>query len=434
MVAEPRAIGQASIDERLTAAGLPVLPRGVWLEIDVAALADNLRLVRGLVGPDVALNAVVKADGYGHGLGPVGRVFEAAGADRLCVASLDEAHELRGAGVQLPILILFPIPATEVARAAQAGFEIVAAEASTTIATLERWRAEAGSAAPDVELAVHLEVETGLSRGGVKPRAVAELARRIVDTPRTRLAGLWSHLATPEEEAATFAQDEAFERAVTALREADLPVPARHLSATGGLLTDWAPIYEGVRPGLCLYGVLPENVVIGPRATSFVERLRPAMALKCRPMRIESLPTGTPVGYGGRWRTARESRIATLPVGYGDGWVRAYAPAAQALVRGVRVPLVGTVAMDAVMADVTDVGDVGLDDEFVLIGAQDGAQIGTGELARIRTTIPWEVVTNMAYRLPRVYHAGSVLLGLRTLDGESKVAVMSGPMEGAHEQ
>ena len=133
-----------------------------------------------------------------------------------------------------------------------------------------------------------------------------------------------------------------------------------------------------------------------------------------------AFPAGTPVSYGGLWVSQRESRIATLPIGYGDGWLRAYAPLAGALVRGVRVPLVGSVAMDAVMADVTDVPGVGLDDEFVLIGAQNGAQIVTNELARVRNTIPWEIVASMAYRLPRVYHAGSVLKGLRTLAGEAR--------------
>ena len=145
------------------------------------------------------------------------------------------------------------------------------------------------------------------------------------------------------------------------------------------------------------------------------------MAMKCRALRLQRVPAGTRVSYGGRWTADRESLIATLPVGYGDGFVRAYSPGAEVLVRGVRAPFVGTVAMDAVMADVTDVPGVVIDDEFVIIGEQNGARIVTNELARGRTTIPWEVVTNMAYRVPRVYHADSVLLGLRTLDGEARV-------------
>ncbi len=200
-----------------------------------------------------------------------------------------------------------------------------------------------------------------------------------------------------------------------------MELPPRHLSATGGLFAGRSPLYEGVRIGLGLYGLMPDGFPVGASQKSAVAKLRPAMAVKCRPLRVETFAARTPVSYGGLWTTPRESRIATLPIGYGDGWVRTYSPLAGALVRGVKVPLVGSIAMDAVMADVTDVGDVGLDDEFVLIGAQEGSEIVTNELARLRTTIPWEVVTSMAYRLPRVYHAGPVLKGLRTLAGEARV-------------
>ena len=409
-----------SIDERLAAAGLPPLPRRAWLEIDEAALAGNLRAVRDLVGNDVSINAVVKADAYGHGLVPVARVFEQAGADRLCVASLDEALVLRGAGIRRPILVLFPIPVTEVARAAREGIEIVAAEHATTLATLRQWERTRASDS----LQVHLEVETGLSRGGLKPDTVVAMAREVLASPGARLAGIWSHLATPEEQSVTFAQDDAFERAVAALREARIPVPPRHLAATGGLFAEWAASYEGIRPGLSLYGLLPTGLPVGERERRIAARLRPAMSLKCRPLRIETFPSGTPVGYGGRWVAGRESVIATLPVGYGDGWSRSSSPLAQALVRGTRVPLVGTVAMDAVMADVTGVAEARLDDEFVLLGTQAGAAIDASEVARARNTIAWEVVTSMAYRLPRVYHADSVLKGLRTLAGETSGAAV----------
>ncbi len=295
----------------------------MWLEIDEAALANNLRVVRELVGPGVTVNAVVKADAYGHGLLPVARVFEAAGADRLCVASLDEALLLRAAGLQSPILILFPIPAAAVARAAQARFEIVAAEESSTLASLAAW---AGAAPRDVELKVHLEVETGLSRGGFRPADVARIASHVIQTPRTTLAGLWSHLASPESESDTATQVERLESATAAMQEAGLPVPARHMAATGGLFTARAPSYEGVRPGLALYGLLPDDLPIGNRALEAAKRLIPAMSIRCRPLRVERLPAGTKVGYGGRWTAARESVIATLPIGYGDGFVRAYSP------------------------------------------------------------------------------------------------------------
>jgi alanine racemase len=413
-----------SIDDRLARAGLPPLPRLVWAEVDEEALAGNVAAVRELIGPGVELSAVVKADAYGHGLVPVGRVFEGAGANRLCVAGIDEATALRAGGISLPILILFPIPAAEVARAAAEHFEIVASDASTTAATLAAWRESMQPAGR--ELSIHLEVETGLARGGFKPHAVADDARRITATPGVRLAGLWSHLARSEDPAATDAQVAAFEAASDAIRDAGLALPARHMCATGGLFAGRAPLYDGVRIGLGLYGLMPDEFPVGASQKSAVAKLRPAMAVKCRALRVETFAAGTPVSYGGLWTAQRESRIATLPIGYGDGWVRSYSPLAGALVRGVKAPLVGSIAMDAVMADVTDVGDVGLDDEFVLIGAQDGSEIVTNELARVRTTIPWEVVSSMAYRLPRVYHADSVLKGLRTLTGEARVGSTAG--------
>jgi alanine racemase len=258
------------------------------------------------------------------------------------------------------------------------------------------------------------------------------MARTIATTPGVRLAALWSHLARSDDAAASAAQLASFEAATVALRAAGLAVPPRHLSATGGVFAQRVPDYEGVRIGLALYGLLPDAFPIAAQARPAADALRPVMALKCRPLRIEKFPKGTPVSYAGLWVSERESLIASLPMGYGDGWQRSSSAGACALVRGMRVPLVGSVAMDAVMADVTDVPGVELEDEFVLIGSQDGAQIVTNELARVRNTIPWEIVTSMAHRLPRVYHAGSVLKGLRTLAGEARAeADPVGSIEGA---
>ncbi len=406
-----------SIDARLAAAGLPALPRHVWLEIDEGALAGNLGLVREMVGPGVEINAVVKADAYGHGLLPVGLAFEGAGANRLCVASLDEALALREGGVRIPILVLFAIPAGEVLVAAAKGIEIVAADHPGMAATLDRWVAEGSEG----ELVVHVEVETGLTRGGVMPEDVPAMIARLNEAPRVRVAGLWTHMASAENQSVTAAQVAEFDRAAALVRAAALPLPKRHVAATGGIFTGRAPVYEGVRIGLALYGLLPADLPMPEPERLLAQRLRPAMALKSRALRIERFPPGVAVSYGGRWRTERESVIATLPAGYADAIPRP-APWGEALVRGARVPLVGTVAMDAVMADVTDVPDVTIYDEFVLLGSQGGQQISASELARARNTIPWEVATGMSYRIPRVYHADSVLMGLRTLNAETRVS------------
>ncbi|MEO7118277.1 MAG: alanine racemase [Candidatus Limnocylindrales bacterium] len=412
------------IEQELRAAGLPPLPRLAWAEIDLEALASNVRAIRSLVEPGVAIAAVVKADAYGHGLIEAAAAFVRGGTERLCVATLDEGLALRRAGMTAPVLVLFSIPVDAVARAVAADLELVAADEDAVKALLAAWRA-----APDGrsgrDLRLQVEIETGLARAGVEPDRAARLVMEIVNTPGCRVTGLWSHLARSEDAEVSAEQERLLQRAATGLRDASLSVPPLHLAATGGLFAASGGHPAMVRPGLCLYGELPEDFPIDPSARAAADALRPAMTLKARPLRIAHIAAGTPVGYGGRWTAERPSRIATLPLGYGDGWARVYQPGAVALIRGRRVPLVGSVAMDAIIADVTDVPEATSEDEFVLLGAQGTDRITAQELARRRTTITWEVTTGIANRLPRVYHADSGWVSVRTLDEGSRLGAGS---------
>jgi alanine racemase len=219
-----------------------------------------------------------------------------------------------------------------------------------------------------------------------------------------------------EDGARTAAQVDRFEAASAALVGAGMTVPRRHAAASGGLLTGRVPAYDAVRPGLMMYGLRPDE--LAPSAMHpAAARLRPVMSLVARPVRVVDLPAGHGISYGPTFETGRPSRIATLPLGYGDGWPRSLSNRAEAIVRGVRAPLVGNVAMDACMVDVTDVPGraVGVDDEFVLLGAQGNERITAADLARARTTNSWEVVTSAARRLPRVYHAAAGAIDVRTL-------------------
>ncbi len=359
---------------------------------------------------------VVKADGYGHGMLAVARVLEGAGADALCVATLDEAIALRDGAIELPILILYPIPAGRVAAAAGRRFALAAGEAGQVAELL----AAATAAGVATGLEIELEVETGLGRGGTSPDAVVAVARRIA-AAGARLSGVWSHLQETEVAEITASQVDRFEAALAALAAAGIGVPRRHLAASAAILLGTVPRYDAVRPGLITYGLIPDELAaagIGPeRLAPAAADLRPALSLHARPVRVADLPAGHGVSYGPTWRTSRPSRIATLPLGYGDGWPRSLTNRAEALVRGGRVPLVGNVAMDAVMADVTDVpgAPVTPGDEFVLLGRQGGAEITAAALARSRTTNSWEVVTAMSGRLSRVYHAPAGLAGIRSL-------------------
>ena len=401
------------IEDRLAAAGLPRLPRTAWLEIDLDAICHNLALLRDLAGPGIPVRPVVKANGYGHGAIPVATALVAAGAEGVCVATVDEAMELRQAGIGAPMLVLYPPPLGWAAELARGGVAVAAGE----IDALEWLILEAsGAASPDRPLAIELEVETGLGRGGfVSDRDLVAAATLVAGSPTVRLAGLWTHFQAVEDPAVTTTQLGRFEAAIASVVAAGIDLPPRHAAASAALIADGVVAYDGVRPGLAIYGIVPDE--LGPGGPRHDTAFRPAMALYARPVRVATLPEGWGISYGPTFRTARVSRIATLPLGYGDGWSRSLSNRASAIVRGRRVPLVGNVAMDAVMADVTDVPGrpVDVSDEFVLIGHDGGERITALDLARARTTNTWEVVTGMSARLPRVYHAASGPVGLRTL-------------------
>ena len=384
--------------------------REAWLEVDLAAIVHNVATIRGTLPRGVALAGVVKANAYGHGLVPVGRALDGV-ADVLCVATLDEGLELRAAGLGERILVLYPVPAAGLLEALHAGLELTVMSGEDARAL---WAARAridrpGAANAPGRFAVHLAVDTGMARGGLLPAAVSGVARDLATSPGITLAGIWTHLVSPGDATRSAAQVDDFGRAVDELRLAGTSVPARHVSASGGLFAATAPDLELVRPGLAVYGVLDAELPVAGHRAAAAAALVPAMSLKARAVAYSEVPEGGTVGYGGRWRAARPSRVAILPLGYGDGVARDSQPGAEALVRGRRVPLVGIISMDALAVDVTDTPGVGYDDEFVLLGRDGTERITASDLARTRNTIAWEVLSGMSARLGRVYYpaAGS---------------------------
>jgi len=333
------------------------------------------------------------------------------------VATLGEAQAIRAAGIAAPVLILYPIPDDSLVDAADAGFAITVATSHGAQATARVW-SESRAAGRGGRLAVHVEVDTGFTRMGVHPEGLAE-ALGVLQRPGIDIVALWSHLATPEDGATSDEQERRLAWALDVGRR--WGITATHVAASGGVLTGRGIDAALVRPGLLAYGVLPDGALGDlAGAPGVMARLRPAMRLVARPMRIHEVPVGTRVGYGGTWVAPRSSRIATLPVGYGDGYARA-STGSEVLVRGRRAPVVGVVSMDACTVDVTDVPGVDLDDEFVLLGSQAGDTISASALAQRRTTIAWEVLTGLARRLTRVYDAGAGPFGVRTLAGETLV-------------
>jgi alanine racemase len=374
-----------------------------------------------MVPAGVRVEPVVKADAYGHGAVPVALALQAAGADGFSVATLDEALELRQGGVTLPVVVLYPVPAAWIAEAARRRIAVSLAAGEPARRVLAAATAAAAAGAPELE--VHVEIETGLGRGGVLPGAATEAVDAVLRTPGVRLGGIWMHLAAAERIDLSVVQDERFSAALAALPDAVAwgadpgSGVRRHTSGSGGVLGGAMASREAVRIGLSIYGLIPGGVVPARAASPAAAGLRPVMAVVTRPVRVAELPPGHGVSYGPSFVTARRSRIATLPIGYADGWRRFLTDRAEGLVRGVRVPLVGRVAMDAVMADVTDVPGppVDEDDEIVLLGTQGGASITADDLAATGGTISHEIVTGMSRRMPRVYHAAGSPVDARTL-------------------
>jgi len=366
-------------------------PHRAWVEVDHAAIRANLALIRRAAG-DSRVIGVVKANAYGHGAVAVARTLVAEGVERLAVATVDEGAELRAAGIDVPILVLWGVGPAEAALILEHDLEPIVYDRRG----IELLEAAAGR--EGVRIAVHLKVDSGLGRQGAAPSEAVELATRISRSRSLALVGTMSHFAVPgEDDAYTEVQVLRLARALDAMRSSGVDPGIVHVSASGGVFAGGAPFADAVRPGLALYGMLPAW------ANDRDPGLVPALSLRATPLRIFELPAGEGVGYGLRFRATRDTRIATLGIGYGDGWPRAHANNGWVLVRGRRAPIVGAISMDGLTVDVGQIDGVTYGDEFVLIGDQGGARITADEVATERRTINYEVTTALRGRLPRLH-------------------------------
>ncbi len=364
-----------------------------WAEVDLAAIAHNVRELKRLIGPGVLLCAVVKANAYGHGAEKVARAALAHGADRLAVAQPAEGWQLRQAGISAPILILGPTPPWMAQR-------IVAHGLAVTVNTMETAQAlSAAASATGAVVAVHLKVDTGMGRYGLLPEEVLPFAQVIASLSGLRLEGLWTHFAAADE------ADDAYLRRqlgllldVSArLKENGLDIPLRHAANSAATISHPAARLEMVRCGLALYGLYPGDACRG------LITLRPAMSLHSRVARLRTLPAGSAISYGRTYVTARPTPVAFLPIGYADGLRRGLSNRGSVLIRGQRAPLIGRICMDGCMADVSAIADVQEGDKAVFLGRQGQAEITADEMAALLGTISYEVVTGMGPRVPRVY-------------------------------
>ena len=372
----------------------PVTQRPSRIVVDLSAVGDNLRAIRARVG--VPVMGIVKANAYGHGLVPVARHLEACGVDRLGVAFVEEGIALRRAGIRLPILVLGGIFGPQVADYLRHELEI-------TVSSLDKLRqVEVVAEALGQRARVHLKIDTGMERIGVHSYSCAGFIEAAAASRWCDIVGVYSHLACADDPGSpmTDRQVERFAEACAHFTRIGAPMPLRHLANSGGVLHAPGTWLDMVRPGIILYGVLPDP------ASQATLALRPALSLVSRVVYFKVVRAGGTVSYGATWAAATDTRIATIPVGYGDGYPRALSSRGEVLLRGHRRPIAGRVCMDQFMVDLGPDGTAYNEDEVVLVGRHDGQAIRVEDIARQAGTIPYEILTGLNERIPRAYVGG----------------------------
>lgn len=366
--------------------------RPTWVDIDLAALQHNLQQARKFCRPHQRLLTVVKADAYGHGAVPVANCFRRAGIKDFAVATLEEAAELRAAGIDDPLLVLGGChPGQE-----KAFFELQLMPALLDPRTALRLSAEA--ARQQRRVSVHLKIDSGMGRVGFLPEQLRDFLPQLQQLPGLEIVGLMSHLACADEldSGVTLQQLKRFRFVQQLLHEAGIVPADIHISNSAGLSAWEVPEATLLRPGIMLYGGLP-----GPDFDQL--DLQPVMHLRSCIAQLRTLPSGRGVSYGHNFHTERETRVAVLPIGYADGFNRLFSNSGRGILHGQIVPLIGRVCMDWIMFDVTDVPEAKEGDCVTLLGYADGVSILGDDWAQQLGTISYEVFCRIGGRVPRRY-------------------------------
>jgi alanine racemase len=386
-----------------TASAAQVRPaeiRPAQIRIDLAALSRNAAALSALIGPACELLAVVKADGYGHGMIGVARAALAGGARRLGVSTVEEGVSLRAAGVTCPVLVMGVMDETEAPEVVTHNLTPVICRTGQLDALIAAVRTSS-----EQPVQVHIKVDTGMGRLGLLPEEVLPLLQRAWHEPALRVEGVMTHFAEADvvKSASTAEQLSRF-RALLDQIAADWPASTTliaHAANSAALLTQPESRLQMVRTGLSLYGLLPSPACRG------VIELEPVMSWTTRVAHLRRLPAGRSLGYGRTFTTTRPSLIGLLPVGYAAGYFRLLSNRAACLHRGGRVPIVGRISMDLTMIDLTDHPEARIGDEIVLIGRQGRERVTAEELAAWAQTIPYEIVCSAGGRTPhRIFESG----------------------------
>ena len=368
----------------------PFLERPTRIEVDLDAFAHNHAAIRSRVG--VPVMGIVKANGYGHGLVQMAQALERQGVEQIGVAFVEEGIALRTAGIRTPILVLGGIFGPQVSHYLDHHLEI-------TVSSLDKLRqVEAAAEARGQRAVVHLKIDTGMERIGVHSYSSAAFIEAAAASRWCEIKGVYSHLACADDLASpmTNQQLERFLEACAHFERIGAPMPIRHLANSGGVLHFPETWLDMVRPGIILYGVLPD-----PASQSTID-LRPVLSLKSQVVYFKVIRDGATVSYGATWRAEHQTRIVTVPIGYGDGWPRALSSTGHVLIRGQQYPMVGRVCMDQFMVDI-GLASAWNEDEVVLIGRQGDALITAEDVATRIGTIPYELLVGLNERIPRHY-------------------------------
>ncbi|WP_073026069.1 alanine racemase [Lutispora thermophila] len=371
------------------------LVRHAWAEIDLDNLASNMREIRRITDKNAQVTAVIKADGYGHGAKYIAQTLLENGADRFAVAILDEALELRRYGIKVPILIL---GYTQPERAKA----IVGNDIEQAVYSYELAKALSEEAVKqNKKVKIHIKLDTGMGRIGFRCDDDAiDCIKEIYKLPNVIIEGLFTHFAVADEKDKTYTEDQfkKFMWVANRLEEEGIKIKLKHCGNSATIIDLPKMHLDMVRAGIILYGLAPSQDVELDKLN-----LKQVMSLKVRISHVKEINTGESVSYGRKFIASRKSKIASLPIGYADGYTRMLSGKAEALVNGIRVPVVGRICMDQCMIDVTGIENVKVGDEVVLFGEQKGSFISIDEIAQKLGTINYEVVCMIGKRIPRVY-------------------------------
>ncbi|NFN93437.1 alanine racemase [Clostridium botulinum] len=378
--------------------------RPVWAEIDLDAIAYNMRNIKKLAqNKDVI--AVVKADCYGHGALDVVPTLLENGASRLAVAVLTEAIELRNNDVTAPIMILGYTPEYLFE-------EVVNYDIEQTVYDLEYAKKLSHLAIKfNKKAKVHIAIDTGMGRIGFIPneKAIKDI-KKIYNLKGLDVIGIFTHFSTSDETDKEYTNEQfnKFTSFIDMLSKIGVKIPIKHISNSGAIIDMPKTYLDSVRAGIILYGYYPSDEINKDNI-----KLKPALTLKASLTRVQELDINSYISYGKTFKTERKSIIATLPIGYADGYSRLLAPGAKVIINGKFAPIIGRICMDQCMIDVTDIDDIHVGDEVIILGEDGNLKLTANDLAKSMGTINYEILCMLKYRIPRVYMKNGKIFNVR---------------------